>query len=45
MTIKIREGSGVTELTENKGIWRTKRNGARLTKEQIDGIIKAVGGR
>lgn len=42
MNIKIREGSGVTELTENKGDWKIKRNGAKIDEEKLKAIIEVL---
>ncbi|HEY5586676.1 MAG TPA: hypothetical protein VIK78_19580 [Ruminiclostridium sp.] len=43
MNIKIRCGEGVTELVENLGKWKIKRNGANIEDEKIKAVIKAMG--
>jgi hypothetical protein len=42
MNIKIRNGNGVTEIAENKGLWNVKRNGANIPVEKLMQITKIM---
>lgn len=40
MSIKIDYGHGVTELVENNGEWRIKRNNAKVPEEKLKELMK-----
>jgi len=44
MNIKISEGHGVTEIIEDKGIWRIKRNNAGVGIVALKKVIEVMNG-